>query len=77
VTFRIACALVIASQLVLLGLYLRPTGRSAILFTFVGTPLLAAGVLLAMIWVLRVFWRIRHAKVDRGTRDRVALDGRG
>jgi hypothetical protein len=77
VTFRIACALVIASQLVLLALYLRPTGRSAILFTFVGTPLLAAGVLLATIWVLRVFRRIRDAKVDHRDRDRVAVDGRG
>jgi hypothetical protein len=67
--FRLACALVVAAQLVLLGLYLRPSGRSAIAFTFVGTPLLAIGILLAIVWVLRVYRRIRHAKVDRGNRD--------
>ena len=72
---RVACVLVIAAQLVLLNLYLHPTGRNAILFTFVGNPLLAAGVLLAIAWVIRVFWRIRRAKVDRGDRDRVAVGG--
>jgi hypothetical protein len=67
--FRVACLFMLAAQLVLLGLYLRPTGRSATAFTFVGTPLLAIGVLLAIVWVLRVYRRIRHAKVDRGDRD--------
>jgi len=75
--FRVACLLVIAAQLVLLELLLRPSGRSAILFTFVGNPLLAAGVLLALLWVLRIFRRIRSAKVDRGDRDRAALGGAG
>ena len=65
---RLASALVIVAQLVVIALYLRPEGRSAILFTFVGTPLLAAGVLLAIVWVFRVFGRIRRAKVDRGRR---------
>lgn len=75
--FRIACALVIAAQFVLLELYVRPTGRSAILFTFVGNPLLAIGVLLAIVWVFRVYRRIRHARMDRGSRDRAALGGAG
>lgn len=69
---RLACALGIAAQLVLLDLLLRPSGRSAILFTFVGSPLVAAAVLLAMLWALRVFGRNRRAKLDRGDRDRGA-----
>lgn len=73
--FRLACVLAIASQLILLDLYLRPSGRSAILFTFVGNPLLAAGVLLAIVWVFGVYRRIRRAKVDRGDRDRAAVGG--
>jgi hypothetical protein len=76
-TFRLACVLTIAAQLLLLGLYLRPSGRAAILFTFLGNPLLAAGVLLAIVWVLRVFRRIRSAKVDRGDRDRAAARSAG
>jgi hypothetical protein len=69
---RLASVLVIVAQLVVIALYLRPEGRSAILFTFVGTPLLAAGVLLAIVWVLRVFGRIRRAKLDRGNRSGAA-----
>lgn len=74
---RLACVLVIAAQLVLLLLYLRPSGHTAILFTFVGNPLLAAGVLLAIVWVLRVFRRIRSAKLDRDDRDRAAARSAG
>ena len=73
--FRLACVFVIAAQLVLRYLYLRPSGGSAIVFTFVGNPLLAIGVLLAIVWVLRVFRRIQSAKVDRGDRDRAAHGG--
>lgn len=76
-SFRLACLLVIASQLLLLHLYLRPSGRSAILFTFVGNPLLAAGVLLAIAWVLRIYWRIRSASASRGDRDRPAVGRAG
>jgi hypothetical protein len=65
---RLASALVIVAQLVVIALYLRPTGGRAILFTFVGTPLVAAGVLLAIVWVLRIFGRIRRANVDPGNR---------
>lgn len=75
--FRLACAFVIAAQLVLLYLYLRPSGHSAILFSFVGNPLLAAGVLLAIVWVFRVFRRIRRAKSDRDDRDRAAARSAG
>jgi hypothetical protein len=74
---RLACVLVIAAQLALLDLYLRPSGRSAIVFTFVGNPVLAAGVLLALLWVLRIFRRIRGAKVDRGGGNRAAGRGAG
>jgi hypothetical protein len=71
-TFRIACVLVIAAQLVLLALFLRPSGRSAIVFTFVGNPLLAAGVLLALLGLL--FERRRgRATNDRGAGDGAAL----
>jgi len=69
---RLASALVIVAQLVVIALYLRPAGNSAIVFTFVGTPLLAAGVLLAIVWVLRIFGRIRRAKVDPGNRSGAA-----
>lgn len=70
--FRLACLLSIAAQLLLLHLYLRPSGRSAIAFTFVATPLLALGVMLAIVWVFRTMRRIRSAKLDRGDRDRVS-----
>ena len=69
---RLASVLVIVAQLVVIALYLRPEGQSAILFTFVGTPLLAAGVLLAIVWVFRIFGRIRRAKLDRGNRSGAA-----
>ena len=48
---RIACALLLASQLVLVAMLLDLNGRAAIAFTFVGTPLLGAAVLLlALSW---------------------------
>ncbi len=62
---RIACALVVAAQLVLIALYLAPTGHRAIVFTFVGNPLLAAGVLLALVWLLQTSRRKRNANPDR------------
>jgi hypothetical protein len=75
--FRLACVLVIASQLVLLNLYLRPSGHSAIAFSFLGNPLVAVGVLLAIVWVLRVYRRIRSAKLDRDVRNRAAARSSG
>jgi hypothetical protein len=53
---RAACALVLASQLVLVAMLLGRTGRTAIAFSFVGTPLLGAAVLL----VVLSWWRNRE-----------------
>jgi hypothetical protein len=50
---RFACALVIAAELVLLYLFMAPSGASAIVFSFAGNPLLVAGVGLAAWWLLR------------------------
>jgi hypothetical protein len=50
---RLACLLAIAAQLLLIVLFLRPTGRSAIGFAFVGNPLLAVAVLLGLLWWFR------------------------
>jgi hypothetical protein len=75
--FRLACLLSIAAQLLLLHLYLLPSGRSAIAFTFVAIPLLVLGVLLAIVWVFRTVRRIRSAKLDRGDRNRVSPGGAG
>lgn len=48
---RIAALLVIASQALLVWVCLEPTGRTAILFSFVGHPLVVLGVGLG-IWAL-------------------------
>jgi len=44
---RWICALVLASQLVLIAMLRDVTGRSAIAFSFVGAPLLGLAALLA------------------------------
>ena len=43
---RLAALLLLASQLILLLLVYEPSGRTATLFTFLGTPLLGVGLLL-------------------------------
>lgn len=50
---RAAAALILASQLVLLVLVFDTTGASATLFSFVGAPLLGAGMLLAILSLRR------------------------
>lgn len=50
---RVACALVVVSQLLLLPLLVEPTGRRAILASFVGAPLLAVGLFLGFVWWFR------------------------
>jgi hypothetical protein len=50
---RLAALLLLASQLILLWLLYQPTGFSAILFSFVGTPLLVVGLMLLMVAALR------------------------
>jgi len=46
---RLAALFLLASQLILLILLYQPDGFSAILFTFFGTPLLVAGLILLMV----------------------------
>jgi hypothetical protein len=58
---RIAALLVIASQLLLVWMVLAPTGRSAISFTFVGHPLLLAGIVLGFVALRRRLLRERAA----------------
>lgn len=53
---RIACVLAIVAQLILLVVFLRPTGYSAIAYSFVGNPLLGVAVLMGLLW----WWR--HGK---------------
>ena len=43
---RVACLLVLIALVIVAVLAIRPTGPNAILFSFVGMPALAAGVLL-------------------------------
>ena len=50
---RLAALLLLVSQAILLWLLYRPTGPSAILFSFVGTPLLAIGLILLLAVALR------------------------
>jgi hypothetical protein len=57
---RFACLLAIAAQLLLIALFVHPTGRSAIAFAFVGNPLLAAAVLLGLLW----WWRNQRGRDD-------------
>ena len=43
---RLACLLVLIALVIVAIMAIRPTGPNAVLFSFVGTPALAAGVLL-------------------------------
>ena len=60
---RIAALLILLSQLVLLWVTFDPDGRSAIAFSFVGHPLLGAGVLLGLWALLR---RLRGGDEAKG-----------
>jgi hypothetical protein len=46
---RLAALLIILSQLIALWVAYEPTGQSAIVFSFVGHPLLGVGVVLGVI----------------------------
>ena len=59
---RIAALLVIASQLLLVWMVLAPTGHSAIYFSFVGHPLLLAGIVLAFVALRRRLLRERSTQ---------------
>ena len=50
---RAAAALILISQLLLLALLRDTTGSQAIAFSFLGHPALAAGVVLAVVALLR------------------------
>jgi hypothetical protein len=50
---RLAALLLLASQLILLLLVYEPSGRTATLFTFVGTPLLGLGLILLALAAFR------------------------
>jgi len=50
---RLACLFGIAALVLLIRLFLDPTGSTAIGFAFVGNPLLGVAVLLGMLW----WWR--------------------
>jgi hypothetical protein len=58
---RVAAVLVIVSQLLLIWVSLRPSGWSAIYFTFVGHPLVLVGCLLGLIALTRRLMRERAA----------------
>jgi hypothetical protein len=59
---RIAAAIVIASQLILIWVALAPTGRSAIYFSFVGHPLVVVGCALGLVALTRRLTRERAAR---------------
>jgi hypothetical protein len=59
---RVAALLVIVSQLLLIWVALEPTGRSAIVFTFVGHPILIVGFVLAFVALTR---RLRREAAER------------
>ena len=43
---RLACLLVLIALVIVMAMAIRPTGPHAVLFSFLGMPALAAGVLL-------------------------------
>jgi hypothetical protein len=70
---RLACLLAIAALLLVIVLFVHPTGRSAIAFSFVGNPLLAAALLLGLLWWWRHHRGRQHATPTHGS-DRAAGD---
>ncbi len=59
---RLAALLIILSQLLLLWVTFEPSGTSAIYFSFVGHPLLAAGAVLGLVALTR---RLRREAAER------------
>ena len=59
---RVAAAMVIASQLLLIWVALAPSGRSATYFMFVGHPLVAIGCALGAVALTRRLMRERDAR---------------
>ncbi|MGH0034093.1 MAG: hypothetical protein ACQGVK_03610 [Myxococcota bacterium] len=50
---RLAAILILLSQAIALWVAVEPTGQSAIVFSFVGHPLLGSGVLLAIVAMVK------------------------
>lgn len=61
--FRLACLLAILSQILVVPFFLHATGRRAIAVSFVGNPLLAAALALALLW----WWRSRRRDANAET----------
>ena len=59
---RVAAAMVIASQLILIWVAIAPSGRSAIYFTFVGHPLVVVGCALGVVALTRRLMRERAGR---------------
>jgi len=69
---RLACLLAILALLGTLALFLHPSGRSAIVFSFVSNPLLALAVLLGLLW----WWRTYRGRSDANVAPDLAAGGR-
>lgn len=65
---RTACALMVLALALLLAVVLRPTGSTAIGFTFVACPTAALAVVLALI-------QVRRARAPNGPSHRAATPG--
>ena len=63
---RLAALFLLAALGILLWLLYQTNGTSAILFTFVGTPLLAVGLLLLLAVGLRARRRNSHGRKSHG-----------
>lgn len=64
---RLAAALILLSQLMLVRVAIAPNGTTAIWFSFVGTPLLIAGCVLSLVVIRRrIRRRVAAARGDAG-----------
>jgi len=73
---RAACLLAIAALVLLVALFVRPSGATAIAFTFVGHPLMAAALLLGLLWWRRERRRRSDANADLGSEGGAGLGPR-
>jgi hypothetical protein len=64
---RLAALLILASQLLLLAVVHDPTGQTAIGFAFLGHPLLAVGIALALVAVFLASREAPRSRTAPGT----------